>query len=99
MTLSPLPSFMGEEAEAQRDEVTSPGSQGRGLLTSLLSDPGVSSPCTPPLADAQGEVLVNFITLTLGADTPIGQLVAYHSVLSFLGNAGHAARRGDGHRA
>lgn len=90
---------MGEEAEAQGGEVTSPGSQGQGLLNSLLSDPGVSSSCTPLLADAQGEVLVSYSTLALGADTPIGQLVAYHSVLSFLGNEDHAVRRGDDHRA
>lgn len=53
LTLSSRPNFMGEEAEAQQGEVTSPEPQSQVLLTSLLSSPGGSCLSAPLLSGAQ----------------------------------------------
>lgn len=106
----PCPSSGAEEKQLNLRAVATetldgkPGAQGfdtrRGWLFLGIQvlyvplDPrqvGVSTELLPFLGDEDHPCL--------GADAAIGQLVANHSVSrNFLGNKGHAARRGDGRR-
>ena len=67
--------------------MTCPGSQSRAL-----SGPGGSSLPAPLLSNSYSH------HSCLGADAPVGKLVAYHSALrNFLGNEGNATGRGECH--